>query len=160
MLRLKIVAKFQYYCQQKYAILCAMPHVNPITWRTTDNISQSKGNTMTKFKKFGASVSAIALAGALTVAAPNAVAADNGDQTGSSASGKQDGSSNADGKEGNGSSDEELAKKFPTLSSKDGQKPDSSSTEEQALLGVGITAGILALGAALWPQIQQFLPKM
>ena len=88
------------------------------------------------------------------------MAADNGNQTGSSASGKQDGSSNADGKEGNGSSDEELAKKFPTLSSKDGQKPDSSSTEEQALLGVGITAGILALGAALWPQIQQFLPKM
>ena len=138
-----------------------MPHVNPITWRTTDNISQSKGNTMTKFKKFGASVSAIALAGALTVAAPNAVAADNGNQTGSSATGNQDGSSNADGdKGGNGSSDEELAKKFPTLSSKDGQKPDSSSTEEQALLGVGITAGILALGAALWPQIQQFLPKM
>lgn len=137
-----------------------MPHVSTLTGRTTDNISQSKGNTMTKFKKFGASVSAIALAGALTVAAPNAVAADNGDQTGSSASGKQDGSSNADGKEGNGSSDEELAKKFPTLSSKDGQKPESSSTEEQALLGVGITAGILALGAALWPQIQQFLPKM
>lgn len=146
-----------------------MPHVSTLTGRTTDNISQSKGNTMTKFKKFGASVSAIALAGALTVAAPNAVAVDNGGQTDSSAAGDQGGSSNTDGdkgsstggtNEGNGSSDEELAKKFPTLSSKDGQKPDSSSTEEQALLGVGITAGILALGAALWPQIQQFLPKM
>ncbi|MCQ9333817.1 hypothetical protein NQ042_06910 [Corynebacterium phoceense] len=115
---------------------------------------------MTKFKKFGASVSAIALAGALTVAAPNAVAADNGNQTGSSNADSDKGSSTGGTKDGNGSSDEELAKKFPTLSSKEGEKPDSSSAEEQALLGVGITAGILALGAALWPQIQQFLPKM
>lgn len=115
---------------------------------------------MTKFKKFGASVSAIALAGALTVAAPNAVAADNGNQTGSSNADSDKGSSTGGTKDDNGSSDEELAKKFPTLSSKEGDKPDSSSAEEQALLGVGITAGILALGVALWPQIQQFLPKM
>uniref|UniRef100_UPI0025E7EC72 hypothetical protein n=1 Tax=uncultured Corynebacterium sp. TaxID=159447 RepID=UPI0025E7EC72 len=57
-----------------------------------------------------------------------------------------------------GSSKEDLAKQFPSLSS-DGKNTEGSSDTEKWVLGGGIVAALLAGLAAFLPQIQQFLPR-
>ncbi|PQM75527.1 hypothetical protein [Corynebacterium sp. J010B-136] len=125
---------------------------------------------MKKFKKFTAVAGAAAImtAGALT--APVAGAAEDLEGTSSDIkasieglssddsifSGSSNGDENTtdDKKSSSEEGNNELASSDKTESDKD----KGSSENEQAILGVGIIATIIAGIANFWPQIQKFLP--
>ena len=98
---------------------------------------------MKKFKNFTAVAGAAAImtAGALT--APVAGAAEDLERTSSDIK----------------ASIEDLSSDDSIFSgSSNGDKDKGSSENEQAILGVGIIAAIIAGIANFWPQIQKFLP--
>src|SRR5699024_688282 len=125
---------------------------------------------MKKFKKFTAVAGAAAImtAGALT--APVTGAAE--DLEGASSDIKANieglssddsifsGSSNGDENttDDKKSSSEEGNNELSSSDKTEGDKDKGSSENEQAILGVGIIAAIIAGIANFWPQIQKFLP--
>ena len=125
---------------------------------------------MKKFKNFTAVAGAAAImtAGALT--APVAGAAEDLEGTSSDIKASIEdlssddsifsGSSNGDEDTPNDqkSSSKEGNNELSSSDKSEGDKDNGSSENEQAILGVGIIAAIIAGRANFWPQFQNFLP--